>query len=187
MASLKETHIRSLASARGMKSRSLSNDNMEAESMTKATTLVEDDLAKLGENLRRAELLGDVVVLADVPASDFRGIGPRGFILTKEDWLAKHRTGDLKYEAFERSEITLRTYGDTAIVTARVTRTSRTETGSSKSRNDRQACTSLRSSAEGSPFGGGPAGLGPTRSAGSTTTSTCREIVVLSTAPGSVS
>ena len=92
---------------------------MVVESVTKATTLVEDDLAKLGENLRRAELLGDVVVLGDVLAPDFRAIGPRGFILTKEDWLAKHRTGDLKYEAFERSEITLRTYGDTAIVTSR--------------------------------------------------------------------
>ncbi len=119
MASLKETHIRSLASARGMNVRSLSNDNKEAESMTKATTLVEDDLAKLGENLRRAELLGDVVVLGEVLAPDFRGIGPRGFILTKEDWLAKHRTGDLKYEAFERSEITVRTYGDAAIMTSR--------------------------------------------------------------------
>ena len=87
--------------------------------MTKATTLVEDDLAMLGENLRRAELLGDVVVLGDVLAPDFRGIGPRGFILTKEDWLAKHRTGDLKYEAFERSEMTVRTYGDAAIMTSR--------------------------------------------------------------------
>src|SRR5438105_8989142 len=92
---------------------------MVVESMTKATTLVEDDLAELGENLRRAELLGDVVVLGDVLAPDFRGIGPRGFILTKEDWLAKHRTGDLKYEAFERSEMTVRTYGDAAIMTSR--------------------------------------------------------------------
>jgi len=97
----------------------LFDDRTVVESVTKATTLVEDDLAKLGENLRRAELLGDVVVLGDVLAPDFRGIGPRGFILTKEDWLAKHRTGDLKYEAFERSEITLRTYGDAAIVTSR--------------------------------------------------------------------
>ena len=87
--------------------------------MAKTTTFVEDDLAELGENLRRAELLGDVVVLGDVLAPDFRGIGPRGFILTKEDWLAKHRTGDLKYEAFERSEITVRTYGDAAIMTSR--------------------------------------------------------------------
>src|SRR5207302_463579 len=53
------------------------------------------------------------------PGPDFRAIGPRGFILTKEDWLAKHRTGDLKYEAFERSEITVRTYGDAAIMTSR--------------------------------------------------------------------
>ncbi len=87
--------------------------------MAKTTTFVEDDLAELGENLRRAELLGDVVVLGDVLAPDFRGIGPRGFILTKEDWLAKHRTGDLKYEAFERSEMTVRTYGDAAIMTSR--------------------------------------------------------------------
>jgi len=92
---------------------------MVVESMAKTTTFVEDDLAELGENLRRAELLGDVVVLGDVLAPDFRGIGPRGFILTKEDWLAKHRTGDLKYEAFERSEITVRTYGDAAIMTSR--------------------------------------------------------------------
>src|SRR5437879_10995498 len=92
---------------------------MVVESMAKTTTFVEDDLAELGENLRRAELLGDVVVLGDVLAPDFRAIGPRGFILTKEDWLAKDRTGDLKYEAFERSEHTLRTYGDTAIVTSR--------------------------------------------------------------------
>jgi len=87
--------------------------------MTNATVLGEDVLAKLGENLRKAELLGDVVVLGDVLAPDFRGIGPRGFLLTKEDWLAKHRTGDLKYEAFERSEITVRTYGDAAIMTSR--------------------------------------------------------------------
>src|SRR5438046_9450196 len=90
---------------------------MVVESMAKTTTFVEDDLAELGENLRRAELLGDVVVLGDVLAPDFRGIGPRGFILTKEDWLAKHRTGDLKYEAFERREMTQRTNGGAANVT----------------------------------------------------------------------
>src|SRR5438093_12839700 len=88
---------------------------MVVESMAKTTTFVEDDLAELGENLRRAELLGDVVVLGDVLAPDFRGIGPRGFILTKEDWLAKHRTGALKYEAFGRSEMRVRTGGEGAI------------------------------------------------------------------------
>jgi hypothetical protein len=40
--------------------------------------LVEADLAKLGENLRRAELLGDVVFLDEVLAADFRGIGLAG-------------------------------------------------------------------------------------------------------------
>ena len=89
--------------------------------MTQATTSVDAELAKLGGNLRRAELLGDVVFLGDVLTSDFRGVGPRGFILTKEEWLARHRSGDLKYEAFERADVSVRTYGDAAIMTSRET------------------------------------------------------------------
>jgi hypothetical protein len=54
-----------------------------------------------------------------VLTADFVGIGPRGFVLNKEAWLGRHRSGDLKYESLERDEMALRTYTDAAIMTAR--------------------------------------------------------------------
>ena len=79
----------------------------------------EAELLELAENLRQAELKGDVVFLERVLTADFAGIGPRGFVLNKEAWLGRHRSGDLKYESIERDEVGLRTYTDAAILTAR--------------------------------------------------------------------
>src|SRR6267143_1741321 len=79
----------------------------------------EAELLELAENLRQAELRGDVPLLERVLTADFVGIGPRGFVLNKEAWLGRHRSGDLKYESLERDEVALRTYTDAAILTAR--------------------------------------------------------------------
>jgi hypothetical protein len=81
----------------------------------------EAELLALAEDLRQAELHGDVAFLDRMLTPDFVGIGPRGFVLTKEAWLGRHRSGDLKYEALERDEVSLRTYGDAAIMTSRET------------------------------------------------------------------
>jgi hypothetical protein len=79
----------------------------------------EAELLELAENVRQAELKGDVPFLERVLTADFAGIGPRGFVLNKEAWLSRHRSGDLKYESLERDEMALRTYTDAAILTAR--------------------------------------------------------------------
>ncbi len=42
---------------------------------------------ELGEHSRQAELEGDVTFLDGVLAADCIGMGPRGFMLTKADWL----------------------------------------------------------------------------------------------------
>jgi hypothetical protein len=81
----------------------------------------EAELLEMAEGLRTAELRGDVPFLERVLAEDFLGIGPRGFVLTKDAWLARHRSGDLKYKTIERDEASLRTYGDAAILTSRET------------------------------------------------------------------
>jgi hypothetical protein len=80
---------------------------------------------ELAEKLRDAELRGDVAFLDRVLAADFMGIGPRGFVLTKEAWLGRHRSGDLKYESIERDEVTIRTYAGAAIVMSRETNKTR--------------------------------------------------------------
>ena len=66
-----------------------------------------------------AEQAGDTTTLETQLASDFTAAGPLGFILTKQAWLARHRHGDLSYQAFSLSEVNARTAGGTAIVTAR--------------------------------------------------------------------
>jgi len=79
----------------------------------------EADVLELAEDLRKAELRGDVAFMERVLAPDFVGIGPRGFVLTKEAWLGRHRSGDLKYETLDRDEVSLRAYADAAIMTSR--------------------------------------------------------------------
>ena len=80
---------------------------------------MDENLQELAQNLAKAELKGDVAFLARTLAEDFIGIGPRGFILTKDEWLARHKSGDLRYESFGLDEVRIRVYGDAAVLTGR--------------------------------------------------------------------
>jgi hypothetical protein len=59
---------------------------------------------------------GDVGTLNDLLADDFSGVGPLGFLLNKEQWLARFSSGDLTYEAFDWDQTSPRLYGDAAVV-----------------------------------------------------------------------
>ena len=61
----------------------------------------------------------DTTTLERLLASDFTAVGPLGFTLSREAWLARHHHGDLCYEAFSVSEVAARTHGGTTIVIAR--------------------------------------------------------------------
>jgi len=76
---------------------------------------------ELAETWARAELDGDANSLKEILADDFVAVGPRGFVLTKEQWIARHETGSLRYGSFGLSEAQLRTYGDAAILVCRQT------------------------------------------------------------------
>jgi Domain of unknown function (DUF4440) len=51
-------------------------------------------------------------------AEGFVGIGPLGFMLTKDQWLGRY-AGGLSYESFELDEMEARFYGDVAVATCR--------------------------------------------------------------------
>ncbi len=63
-----------------------------------------------------AELGGDTASLKEILADDFVAVGPRGFVLSGMQWIARHDTGSLEYRSFGLDEAEVRTYGDAAIV-----------------------------------------------------------------------
>ena len=79
------------------------------------------ELEKLAEDWARTELGGDVGSLQEILADDFVAVGPRGFQLTKGQWIARHEAGSLKYRSFGLDEAEVRAYGDAAIMVCRQT------------------------------------------------------------------
>jgi hypothetical protein len=76
----------------------------------------EQEIVRLADAWATAELRGDTAFLERTLADDFIGIGPLGFMLTKQEWLARHQSGDLKYESFSLDEVKVRVYNDDAAV-----------------------------------------------------------------------
>jgi Domain of unknown function (DUF4440) len=79
----------------------------------------EQEVARLADTWATAELRGDTTFLESTLADDFIGIGPLGFMLTRQEWLARHTSGDLKYESFSLDEVKVRMYNAAAILTGR--------------------------------------------------------------------
>lgn len=65
-----------------------------------------------------AELNGDARALERLLVDDFTGVGPLGFTLSKEAWLARHAPGGLEYRAFDLNDVAVRRYGDTEVIVA---------------------------------------------------------------------
>lgn len=66
----------------------------------------------LSERWAIAEQQGDYEALEALLADEFKAVGPRGFLLDKDEWLQRYRTGRLKHEC---SSGCRRTCGSSAI------------------------------------------------------------------------
>ncbi len=66
-----------------------------------------------------AEVRGDTDFLARTRTDDFVAVGPRGFVLTKGEYVGRHHSGNLTYNALDLDEVTVRVYDTTAILIGR--------------------------------------------------------------------
>jgi hypothetical protein len=64
-----------------------------------------------------AEQQNDDAALDGLLAGDFTGVGPLGFVLTREQWLGRFK-GGLVNRSFAIEDPQVRTYGPTAVVIA---------------------------------------------------------------------
>jgi hypothetical protein len=87
--------------------------------MPDTTTIAITEQAR--ELLRRwvdAEQRGDASALDALLAADFRAVGPRGFVLDKQQWLDRYRSGDLVNQSFNLDDVDVRSYGAVAVAVA---------------------------------------------------------------------
>jgi ketosteroid isomerase-like protein len=78
-----------------------------------------ETIEQLTQEWAGAELRGDTDFLSRNLADDFVGVGPFGFMLTKDQWVNRYASGDLHYDAFTLDEARVRIYGDAAVVVGR--------------------------------------------------------------------
>ncbi len=75
------------------------------------------DVLELLDRWAAAEQANDATALESVLAADFAGVGPAGFVLTREQWLVRFGNG-LHNDAFAVEEPQVREFGDAAAVIA---------------------------------------------------------------------
>ena len=87
--------------------------SITTERSTMMTTT--DEIRQLGERWAAAEVAADTTTLESMITDDFRLVGPFGFILDRQQWLDRYRSGDFTTTALTWHDVEIREYGDTAV------------------------------------------------------------------------
>ena len=79
----------------------------------------EAELIRITADWDRAMIENDADAIGSFMAEDWIIIGPDGSIGSKADFLAHVRSGDLTHDVMESHDLSVRVYGDAALVVAR--------------------------------------------------------------------
>jgi ketosteroid isomerase-like protein len=77
------------------------------------------EIIEMEHQAREASLRRDVDFSQRNLAEDYVAITPLGQVTTKQDTVSARKSGQLKYDTINVSDMVVRVYGDTAVVTAR--------------------------------------------------------------------
>jgi ketosteroid isomerase-like protein len=82
-----------------------------------------EQVLELGRRWAKAERESDAETLGQLLDPDFVCVGPVGFVIDKEQYLAGRRSGDLTSRVFDWDVASVRVYGDAAIAVGTQTQT----------------------------------------------------------------
>jgi ketosteroid isomerase-like protein len=77
------------------------------------------EIIEMERQAKEASLRRDVDFSQRILAEDYVAITPLGQVTTKQDTVSARRSGQLKYDTINVTDMVVRVYGDTAVVTAR--------------------------------------------------------------------
>jgi ketosteroid isomerase-like protein len=77
------------------------------------------EIVEMERQAKEASLRRDAQFPLHALADDYVAITPLGQVTTKQDSVSARRSGQLRYDAIDITDMVVRVYGDTAIVTAR--------------------------------------------------------------------
>jgi ketosteroid isomerase-like protein len=75
----------------------------------------EEEIRDLGAAWVDAEVAADVDTLDALATDDFHLVGPFGFVLDKQQWLDRYRSGDFATTALTWHDVEAREYGDSVV------------------------------------------------------------------------
>lgn len=78
-------------------------------------TATTDQIRATGDRWVTAELEGDVATLDEMATDDFRLVGPLGFVLDKQQWLDRYRSGAFETTSLAWRDVEVRDYGEAAV------------------------------------------------------------------------
>ena len=77
------------------------------------------EIVDMERQSREASIHRDAEFSRRTLAEDYVAITPLGQVTTKQDTVSARKSGQLRYETIDVSDMVIRIYGDTAVVTAR--------------------------------------------------------------------
>jgi ketosteroid isomerase-like protein len=77
------------------------------------------EIVDLEHQAREASIRRDADFSQRTLAEDYVAITPLGQVTTKQDTVSARKSGQLRYDTIDVSDMVVRVYGDTAVVTAR--------------------------------------------------------------------
>ena len=92
--------------------------NTSSANMTVSSATSEADVRKLFADVTSALNKNDTAALEKIYADDYVLINTDGSMQTRAERLATIKSGELKFDSLSYSDVAVRVYGDTAVVTA---------------------------------------------------------------------